>query len=165
MIRAQKTLQQICCLIAVIFVGFYLTRDQSLHVCLFSEGHRRRDEDNKTHFSDEKPQCLERSKIIFAKTHKTGSTTVQNILFRFGQEHQLLFVLPKSGTHKFNLTSHFTSSMADLHEMYSNVRSEFPDFSSSINDPFQFLCVRRPQSLGRGRDLVSRAWGLQYDHP
>ena len=65
-----------------------------------------------------------KKKIIFAKTHKTGSTTLQNILFRFGHQHQLLFVLPKSGTHYFNLKTHFRRSMADLYRLYNNVRSD-----------------------------------------
>ena len=30
-------------------------------------------------------RCRIKKKIIFAKTHKTGSTTLQNILHRFGQ--------------------------------------------------------------------------------
>ena len=29
-------------------------------------------------------RCTMKKKIIFAKTHKTGSTTLQNILHRFG---------------------------------------------------------------------------------
>ena len=29
-------------------------------------------------------RCKVKKKIIFAKTHKTGSTTLQNILHRFG---------------------------------------------------------------------------------
>ena len=68
-------------------------------------------------------QCREKRKIIFAKTHKTGSTTLQNILFRFGQQNNLIFLLPKSGTHYFNLKSHFRRSMADLYRLYKNVRS------------------------------------------
>ena len=67
----------------------------------------------------EKQQCRERRKMIFAKTHKTGSTTLQNILFRFGQQHNLVFLLPKSDKHTFDLRSHFRKSMADL---YPNVR-------------------------------------------
>ena len=72
----------------------------------------------------ENQQCRVKKKIIFAKTHKTGSTTLQNILFRFGHQHQLLFVLPKSGTHYFNLKTHFRRSMADLYRLYNNVRSD-----------------------------------------
>ena len=34
------------------------------------------------------------SKLIFLKTHKTGSTTLQNIIFRYGIKNNLTFVLP-----------------------------------------------------------------------
>lgn len=70
--------------------------------------------DNKT--------CQPVKKIIFAKTHKTGSTTVQNILYRFGEENQLLFVLPKSGVHYFKLRSTFSQIQADLYPQYDGVR-------------------------------------------
>ena len=80
-------------------------------------------------------QCRVKKKIIFAKTHKTGSTTLQNILFRFGHQHQLLFVLPKSGTHYFNLKTHFRRSMADLYRLYNNVRSDLLLFIKSFVSP------------------------------
>ena len=38
--------------------------------------------------------CKPKSKIAFAKTHKTGSSTFQNILFRFGVHNDLTFALP-----------------------------------------------------------------------
>ena len=38
--------------------------------------------------------CNEKRKIIYLKTHKTGSTTLQNIFFRFGEDRNLSFVLP-----------------------------------------------------------------------
>jgi hypothetical protein len=41
--------------------------------------------------------CSVKTDVVFAKTHKTGSTTVQNILFRFGEKRKLAFVLPKVG--------------------------------------------------------------------
>jgi len=34
------------------------------------------------------------TKIVFLKTHKTASSTVQNILFRFGEKMNLNFALP-----------------------------------------------------------------------
>ena len=40
--------------------------------------------------------CNPINKLIFAKTHKTGSTTVQNVIFRYGMKNNLTFVLPKS---------------------------------------------------------------------
>ncbi len=39
--------------------------------------------------------CSAQIHVAFAKTHKTGGTTVQNILFRFGEQRRLSFVLPK----------------------------------------------------------------------
>ncbi len=39
--------------------------------------------------------CSAQTHVAFAKTHKTGGTTVQNILIRFGEQRRLSFVLPK----------------------------------------------------------------------
>ena len=36
------------------------------------------------------------TKVIFQKTHKTASSTVQNMLFRFGEKYNLNFALPKN---------------------------------------------------------------------
>ena len=50
---------------------------------------------------DLKPSSIEKcdvtkvvTKIVFLKTHKTASSTVQNILFRFGEKMNLNFALP-----------------------------------------------------------------------
>ncbi|KAK8774143.1 hypothetical protein V5799_011313 [Amblyomma americanum] len=40
--------------------------------------------------------CEPRTNIVFLKTHKCASSTVMNIFLRFGTEHGLNFVLPKS---------------------------------------------------------------------
>ena len=40
------------------------------------------------------PRCTPKINITFLKTHKTGSTSIQNILMRFGIKHGALFVLP-----------------------------------------------------------------------
>ena len=128
-----KTLLQVCCLLTVslFLLGFYFTEDKSSRSYLYHvEVEQQEDQlgqkvtDTRKILYGDNQQCRLRKKIIFAKTHKTGSTTLQNIVFRFGQEHQLLFVLPKSGNHYFNLTPHFTTSMADLYKLYKNVRSE-----------------------------------------
>ena len=39
----------------------------------------------------------ENTKIFFLKTHKTASSTIQNILFRYGDKYDLKFALPKIG--------------------------------------------------------------------
>ena len=132
-----KTFLQVWCLLTVILflLGFYFTEDKSSRSYLYHVAVEQPEDlpvqevtefhpDTRKILYGDNQQCRLRKKIIFAKTHKTGSTTLQNIVFRFGQEHQLLFVLPKSGTHYFNLRSHFRTSMADLYKLYKNVRSE-----------------------------------------
>ena len=55
-------------------------------------------------------------KIGFMKTHKTASSTVQNILLRYGMNAGLNFVLPGAGSHlgppdrQYELTTPFSSS-------------------------------------------------------
>ena len=66
--------------------------------------------------------CTPSKKLIFAKTHKTGSTTLQNIIFRFGENNRLMFVLPKSKSHFFNLKAHFTVQMAELYSHHKSVK-------------------------------------------
>ncbi|XP_019627229.1 PREDICTED: galactosylceramide sulfotransferase-like [Branchiostoma belcheri] len=41
--------------------------------------------------------CTKKTNLFFLKTHKTGSSTVQNILMRFGSAKNLTFVLPSKG--------------------------------------------------------------------
>ena len=42
-------------------------------------------------------KCQPKQKIVFHKTHKCSSTTVQNILFRFMKKNELHPVLPNKG--------------------------------------------------------------------
>ena len=49
--------------------------------------------------------------IAFAKTHKTGSSTLQNIFFRFGVKHNLTFALPPNKSWMFSFKEPFNSSL------------------------------------------------------
>lgn len=42
--------------------------------------------------------CTPRRNIVFLKTHKCASSTIMNILLRYGVTHNLTFVLPRSRT-------------------------------------------------------------------
>ena len=53
------------------------------------------------------------TKLIFAKTHKTGSTTLQNIMFRYGTQNNLTFVLPKTKWWFFDHYRPFKASDAE----------------------------------------------------
>ena len=43
--------------------------------------------------------CYKKHKIGFLKTHKCASSSVQNILFRFGLKNHLTFALPSAGNY------------------------------------------------------------------
>jgi len=47
-------------------------------------------------FLPQEKACKPRHQIAFAKTHKTGSSSLQNILLRHGDIHNLTFALPKN---------------------------------------------------------------------
>lgn len=50
--------------------------------------------------------CRPRRDIVFVKTHKTASSTLLNILFRFGQKHGLRFAFP-DGRNDFDYPAFF----------------------------------------------------------
>ncbi|XP_068096645.1 galactosylceramide sulfotransferase [Hyperolius riggenbachi] len=50
--------------------------------------------------------CVPRHHIMFLKTHKTGSSTILNILFRYGEKHKLHFAFPR-GRNDFEYPSYF----------------------------------------------------------
>ncbi|XP_022092594.1 galactosylceramide sulfotransferase-like [Acanthaster planci] len=45
----------------------------------------------------EEQRCLPKMNVLYLKTHKTGSSTLQNIVCRWGERHNLTFALPISG--------------------------------------------------------------------
>lgn len=63
------------------------------------------------------------SKIVFMKTHKTGSSTIQNILFRYASNRNWNIVLPTSG-YSFDCGVPFRSSMASGVEWEEMVKSQ-----------------------------------------
>lgn len=110
--------------------------------------------------------CTPRTKVGFLKTHKTASTTVQNILMRYGLAHNLSFVLPAFG-HMFNTVGTFrrdllkgtpwdqviraTGGSYDMHVLHS--RWNRPEISSLLRpgsdspvdkEPFYFTVLRDP---------------------
>ena len=59
--------------------------------------------------NDLNTKCTPKKNTVFFKTHKCATSTVQNIMFRYGDKHQLRFVLPKSKRdHRFSLREPFS---------------------------------------------------------
>lgn len=52
-------------------------------------------------------RCTSKKNIAFLKTHKTGSSTVTNILNRYGESRGLNFVLPKVGQNRLDWPWYF----------------------------------------------------------
>lgn len=69
--------------------------------CLSFLSHSETEEDRVIH-QEEMPQnptshkCSPINKVLFLKTHKTGSSTVTNIINRYGNKKDLTFALPKN---------------------------------------------------------------------
>ncbi|XP_064424314.1 galactosylceramide sulfotransferase isoform X2 [Latimeria chalumnae] len=62
---------------------------------------------NSTHSSLGRGQtCEPKEDVMFMKTHKTASSTILNILFRFGEKHRLKFAFPR-GRNDFYYPSFF----------------------------------------------------------
>ncbi|XP_046385291.1 galactose-3-O-sulfotransferase 4-like isoform X2 [Ischnura elegans] len=103
-----RTLQIIFCILLLTIVGFigwqlnllYKTScSDSIHIgSLFAQINESREEGTK---------CQAKTSLFFLKTHKCGSSTVQNILMRFGRRHNLFFVLPESDNYLGN-PEHFS---------------------------------------------------------
>ncbi|XP_040283697.1 galactose-3-O-sulfotransferase 4-like [Bufo bufo] len=74
-----------------------------------------------------------RTNIFFLKTHKTASSTIINLLFRYGEFHNLTFAFPKN-THQFRYPKYFLAE-----EVYG--------FSSSEQQKFNILCQHMRFSL------------------
>jgi len=65
--------------------------------------------------------CSPRSNIVFLKTHHTGSSTITNILNRYGDRHNLTFVLPNKGHNRLGWPYLFTSAS------YSQLNGKTPN--------------------------------------
>uniref|UniRef100_A0A672QIN0 Galactose-3-O-sulfotransferase 4 n=1 Tax=Sinocyclocheilus grahami TaxID=75366 RepID=A0A672QIN0_SINGR len=77
--------------------------------------------------------------MVFLKTHRTGSSTVQNILFRLGERESATFAFP-SHTYQFNYPDRFRAAFVD----------ELPEGSSQ----FDLLCSHMRLDLREVRKVM-----------
>ncbi len=59
-------------------------------------------------------RCKAVDKVLFVKTHKTGSSTITNILNRFADLRELIVALPMGGTNRFMWPQKFHWTSTDL---------------------------------------------------
>ncbi|XP_066531901.1 galactose-3-O-sulfotransferase 2 [Hoplias malabaricus] len=77
--------------------------------------------------------------VAFLKTHKTGSSTVQNLLFRIGEKNKATFAFPYY-TYQFNYPERFRAEFVD----------ELPEGSSQ----FDLLCSHMRLDLNQLRQVM-----------
>uniref|UniRef100_A0A8C5T383 Galactose-3-O-sulfotransferase 2 n=1 Tax=Malurus cyaneus samueli TaxID=2593467 RepID=A0A8C5T383_9PASS len=61
----------------------------------------------KLHDPSQEKMCKPKTDIVFLKVHKSASSTVMNILFRFGEMHNLTFAFPVGGGFQLYYPHHF----------------------------------------------------------
>ncbi|XP_055361772.1 galactose-3-O-sulfotransferase 4 isoform X3 [Betta splendens] len=99
--------------------------------------------------------CQPHTHIMFLKTHKTASSTVLNMLYRFGEERNLMFALPMGYQLGYPLpfNAHRVKGyrgprVADFHIMGNHMRFNKPEVEKVMPaDTFYFSIVRDPVAL------------------
>ncbi|XP_054916158.1 galactose-3-O-sulfotransferase 3 isoform X2 [Poeciliopsis prolifica] len=92
--------------------------------------------------------------IVFLKTHKTASTTMQNILFRFAERNNLMVALPVQACgHQFCYPRSFSSHFVHLHTLRPNLITNHMRFNKTAlqrlmpNDTIYITILREPASM------------------
>ncbi|XP_035485550.1 galactose-3-O-sulfotransferase 4 isoform X2 [Scophthalmus maximus] len=99
--------------------------------------------------------CQPHSHIMFLKTHKTASSTVLNMLYRFGEERDLRFALPLGYQLGYPLpfNAHRVKGYRgpramEFHIMGNHMRFNKPEVEKVMPaDTFYFSIIRDPVSL------------------
>ncbi|XP_072232881.1 galactose-3-O-sulfotransferase 3 isoform X2 [Leuresthes tenuis] len=92
--------------------------------------------------------------IVFLKTHKTASTTTQNLLFRFAESNNLTVALPvQTCSHQFCYPLTFTSQFVHPHTLPANMITNHMRFNKTAlkhlmpNDTIYITILREPSSM------------------
>ncbi|XP_072851972.2 galactose-3-O-sulfotransferase 2 [Pogona vitticeps] len=101
--------------------------------------------------------CKPRTHVVFLKVHKSASSTVMNILFRFGETHNLTFALPINGASQLRYPHYFTVAAVEgfvpgkdsqFNIMCHHMRFFQPEVGKVMpNTTFYFAILRNPVHL------------------
>ena len=80
-------------------------------------------------------KCVPVKKLIFLKTHKTGSCTLQNIILRYGMQNNLTFVLQNITTTPYKKEKDYKHLYPEDHVPH-HVFNEFRQFQSSWSEHY-----------------------------
>ncbi|KAM4627774.1 galactose-3-O-sulfotransferase 2 [Polymixia lowei] len=106
---------------------------------------------------DNKGTCKPKNHIVFLKTHKTASSTILNILYRYGDSRNLTFALPLNKHsqlfYPFFFASHFVEGVSsrivrEFHIMCNHMRFRKPEVVKVMpKDTFYFSILRHPVAM------------------
>ncbi|KAF7235219.1 Galactose-3-O-sulfotransferase 4 [Varanus komodoensis] len=117
------------------------------------------------------PLCKPRQHLVFLKTHKTGSSTITNILHRFGDARGLRFALPTR--YQFSYPNPFQArrvkgwhpSSPPFDILCHHMRFNLPEVQKVMPaDSFYFSIVRNPASLAESAFSYYRAVVPAFRH-
>ncbi len=98
-----------------------------------------------------RPRCSPKKNIVFIKTHKAGSSTVTNLLNRYGESRGLNFVLPKFGQNRLDWPWHFQmDSFHPLNGTTPNILCNHARYNKKVmnalmpNDTLYITILRDP---------------------
>lgn len=98
--------------------------------------------------------AVKHTNVFFLKTHKTASTTVQNIFFRFAEHNNLMVALPANPCdHQFCYPHIFSSHFIHPHTMPPNIVTNHLRFSRSElqrimpNNTIYITILREPGAM------------------
>ncbi|XP_023838736.1 galactose-3-O-sulfotransferase 2-like [Salvelinus sp. IW2-2015] len=101
--------------------------------------------------------CRPKNHIVFLKTHKTASSTILNILYRYGDSRNLTFALPLNMHsqlfYPFFFASHFVEgvrsrSVKKFHIMCNHMRFRPPEVRKVMpQDTFYFSILKNPVAM------------------
>ncbi|KAI5098609.1 galactose-3-O-sulfotransferase 2-like isoform X1 [Silurus meridionalis] len=101
--------------------------------------------------------CQPKSHIVFLKTHKTASSTILNILYRYGDTHNLTFALPVNMHSQLFYPHYFmphfvegvrSHQVTEFHIMCNHMRFRGPEVRKVMpKDTFYFSIMRNPVSM------------------
>nr|XP_061797065.1 galactose-3-O-sulfotransferase 2-like [Nerophis lumbriciformis] len=113
-------------------------------------------EENTTNVYTER-KCLPTSHIVFLKTHKTASSTILNILYRYGESRNLTFALPRNKQKQLSYPHFFTSNfvegvgsrnMKEFHILCNHMRFRKTEVAKVMPaDSFYFSIIRNPVDM------------------
>ncbi|XP_068135262.1 galactose-3-O-sulfotransferase 2-like isoform X2 [Hyperolius riggenbachi] len=126
----------------------------------------------------EKKPCQPHTHIFFLKTHKTAGSTIMNILFRFGESHNLTIAFPVYNSAQFFYPQYFSAAFVEgyiqnptrnFDIMCHHMRFHMGEVEKVMpKDTFYFTILRNPVSLMessfiyfKGADIFLKAESLE----